>query len=175
MEAKIERGNPRDFYIRWNRIRAGHTTPNPVKTQMWYLCLCPQPRSFPGEWRWTCHRTGVLKASGHNMLPSLWAEHSLALLDAIISKSWYQSHDSVSNDSPASCSCSKAPGLPIPTQEKWQVIGQWMGESEKINKSNGRRYSCLLVHNLDEILVIYEYTAVLLILDIKGETRGIMQ
>lgn len=50
-----------------------------------------------------------------------------------------------------------------------------MGESEKINKSNGRRYSCLLVHNLDEILVIYEYTAVLLILDIKGETRGIMQ
>ena len=29
MEGKIERGNPCDFYIGWNRIRAGHTTPNP--------------------------------------------------------------------------------------------------------------------------------------------------
>ena len=120
-EGKIGRENPCDFYIHWNCNRAGHATPNPGEAQTWHPCLGPLPSSFPG-WRWMLHRTGMPRASRHSVPPTLWAEPGPASLDTITSKqSWSHSHDSVSNDSPASCSCSKSSGLPIPRQGK-QVI-----------------------------------------------------
>lgn len=144
-----------------------------LPTQMWQLRSAPSPEASQG-WK-----VSLLPCKTNKGFRGTWCYPPVSRTrPCIIGCDHFQiilvpvSMTPVSNDSQPPAK----PGTSVPTQQKWQAIGSWMGESENDKQKQWEKNTgCLLVHDLGRNTCHASILLSLLILDIKGETRGIMQ